>query len=102
MEAYDAVIVAPARSHVSPGPGPGPGRGTGAPAVATATAARFGERAMRLAGVAAVLARWTPDTFWRATPADLETVLIAIAGDGGDAPPDTATIDTLKGLFPDG
>ena len=64
----------------------------------------FAERAARLAGLAGALLGWRPDEFWRATPAELETVLAALAGPqgAGKAPPDAATIAALKEQFPDG
>lgn len=63
----------------------------------------FAECAVRLAGVAGALAGWPPDIFWRATPAELETVLVALAGDDpAAAPPSPATIAVLKERFPDG
>nr|WP_245968650.1 phage tail assembly chaperone [Hephaestia caeni] len=46
---------------------------------------------------------WTPDAFWRATPAELEAVVRALCGDASDpAPPDRATIARLMEAFPDG
>ena len=63
----------------------------------------FAERAARLAGYAGALIGWRPDEFWRATPAELETVLAALVAPGaGEAPPDAATIAALKEQFPDG
>jgi uncharacterized phage protein (TIGR02216 family) len=64
----------------------------------------FAERAIRLAGLAGALLGWRPDEFWRATPAELETILAALAGPqgAGEAPPDAATIAALKEQFPDG
>ncbi|MDB5685363.1 MAG: hypothetical protein JWM75_3061 [Sphingomonas bacterium] len=62
---------------------------------------RFADGAARLAGVAAALAGWRPDEFWRATPAELATVIRALGGD--DAPaagPDE--LRKLKEMFPDG
>ena len=32
---------------------------------------RFADMALRCAGLAASALRWTPDTFWNATPAEL-------------------------------
>jgi hypothetical protein len=54
--------------------------------------------------VAGALAGWRPDEFWRATPQELEAVLIAFAGSegAGDPPPDAALIAMLKEQFPDG
>ena len=65
--------------------------------------AAFSERAVRLAGIAGAIAGWPPDIFWRATPAELEAVLVALAGEGAAAaPPAPAVIATLKERFPDG
>jgi hypothetical protein len=60
----------------------------------------FSEGAGRLAGVAGALLGWRPDEFWRATPAELEAVLRAMAGDspGGAEASDLAR---LKEMFPD-
>jgi hypothetical protein len=64
---------------------------------------RFGPRAARLAGIAGALAGWTPDIFWRATPAELAAVLDALTGEeAGAAPPPPATIAALQELHPDG
>ncbi|WP_298282577.1 phage tail assembly chaperone [Novosphingobium sp.] len=41
--------------------------------------ARFGEVAARLAGQAALLIGWTPDTFWAATPEELAAIVTAAA-----------------------
>ena len=57
--------------------------------------------AARLAGMAGAALGWSPDAFWRATPAELAHVVRALAGDDGDAPPDAATIARLKEAFPD-
>ena len=60
----------------------------------------FSASAARLAGLAGVLLGWRPDEFWNATPAELATVLEAIAGD-----PVGASVDDLarlKRMFPDG
>lgn len=38
---------------------------------------RFGEAAARLAGQAALLIGWTPDTFWAATPEELAVIVAA-------------------------
>lgn len=48
---------------------------------------RFGEAAARLAGQAALLIGWTPDTFWAATPEELAAIVIAAA------PPAASGID---------
>jgi hypothetical protein len=43
---------------------------------------RFSEAAGRLAGLAGALLGWRPEEFWRATPAELGTVLAAMMGPG--------------------
>jgi hypothetical protein len=48
---------------------------------------RFGEGAARLAGQAALLIGWTPDTFWAATPEELAIIVTAAA------PPPAGGID---------
>jgi uncharacterized phage protein (TIGR02216 family) len=64
---------------------------------------RFADAAARLAGLAGVLFGWSPDDFWRATPAELAAVGRALAGDTDDVvPPDAATLARLKEMFPDG
>ena len=62
----------------------------------------FTARAAKLAGHACWLLGWTPDTFWRATPAELAAVLNAAAGSGAGDGVDTATFEQLKERFPDG
>lgn len=63
----------------------------------------FGDSATRLAGVTGWLLGWRPEEFWRATPAELTTVLRAAEGrDGGEVPPDADTLARLKEMFPDG
>lgn len=63
----------------------------------------FAEAAARLAGLAGAVLGWSPDAFWRATPAELAAVVAVLAG-GGDRidPPDAATIAQLQEAFPDG
>ncbi|WP_375288247.1 phage tail assembly chaperone [Sphingomonas sp.] len=61
----------------------------------------FGAAAARLAGLAGVAFGWSPDAFWRATPAELGALVRAIAGEDV-APPDAAAIARLKEAFPDG
>ena len=43
----------------------------------------FGEGAARLAGQVGLLFGWSPDRFWRATPAELRAVLEAAGGEAG-------------------
>ena len=61
----------------------------------------FSDSAGRLAGIAAVLLGWLPEEFWRATPAELATVLTALGGDGA-APVTRDELARLKERFPDG
>ncbi len=64
---------------------------------------RFTTNAARLAGLAGAIAGWRPDEFWRATPAELETVFAAFASPGsGATPPNAATLVALQEQFPDG
>jgi uncharacterized phage protein (TIGR02216 family) len=56
----------------------------------------FGEAARRLAGAAASLLGWTPDTFWTSTPAELCDALMPPG-----EPPSRAAIDALMTRFPD-
>jgi len=56
---------------------------------------------LRLAGLAGAVLAWRPREFWPATPAELASVLSALAGDDGGA----AVADDLarlKEMFPDG
>lgn len=65
----------------------------------------FATQAVRLAGSAGAVLGWSPDAFWRATPAELAAVVRAAAGggaDGGMPPPDAATIAAMRKAFPDG
>ncbi len=57
---------------------------------------RFGEAAARLAGQAALLIGWTPDTFWAATPEELASIVTAAApppADGIDRTTITAMME---------
>lgn len=74
---------------------------------------RFAEAAGRLAGIAGWLLGWRPDEFWRATPAELASVLRAARGQealgeealGGEAlveaGVDGAELARLMGAMPD-
>ena len=62
----------------------------------------FAEAAVRLAGFAGAFLGWTPDAFWRATPAELGAVVMALRGEGGLDPPDGATMAKLREAYPDG
>ena len=61
----------------------------------------FAARAAGAGGIAGAALGWTPDAFWRATPAELAAVVAAIAGERA-APPDAATFARLREAFPDG
>lgn len=64
----------------------------------------FAEGAVRLAGLAGAMLGWSPDAFWRATPAELDAVVSALGADpaAGGVPPDADTMRRLKEAFPDG
>ncbi len=62
---------------------------------------RFGDAAARLAGLAGVMFGWSPEAFWRATPAELGVLVRAVVGEDVD-PPDAATIARLQEAHPDG
>jgi uncharacterized phage protein (TIGR02216 family) len=61
----------------------------------------FADGAARLAGIAGAALGWSPDRFWRATPAELGSVVAALAGEVV-APPDGDTMTRLREAFPDG
>ncbi|MBV9930403.1 MAG: phage tail assembly chaperone [Alphaproteobacteria bacterium] len=60
----------------------------------------FAAAAARLAGLAGVLLGWTPDAFWRATPAELRAALEALAGERA-RPIGRDEIAALMERFPD-
>lgn len=65
----------------------------------------FAQGAARLAGLAGVAFGWSADAFWRATPAELATLVRAVTGMGAGesvAPPDAAAIARLREAYPDG
>ena len=62
----------------------------------------FSEAAARLAGLAGALLGWRPDEFWRATPAELASVLGALTADGRAAPLARDELARLEEMFPDG
>jgi hypothetical protein len=47
---------------------------------------------------------WSPDRFWRATPAELQGIVTAMTGgaEGGGDPPSPATLVRLREMYPDG
>ena len=55
----------------------------------------FGSQAARLAGFCAVVLGWTPDQFWRATPAEVRGV-VGVLAPQGDAPVTRALLDELE------
>lgn len=59
---------------------------------------RFGERAVRLAGVAARVLGWRPDEFWAATPMEMAAAL-----QDGEAvePVESGELRALMARFPD-
>lgn len=61
----------------------------------------FGAAAVRLAGFCSVVLGWSPDQFWRATPAEVAAV-VAVLAPGESAPVDGATLVKLREAFPDG
>ncbi|TMJ18695.1 MAG: phage tail assembly chaperone [Alphaproteobacteria bacterium] len=61
----------------------------------------FVSAAAKLAGLAGALLGWRPDEFWNATPAELATVIAALAGDE-PKPLDANDLARLKEMFPDG
>lgn len=61
----------------------------------------FADAAGRLAGFAGAVLGWSPDAFWRATPAELGAVVAAMTRDL-PTPPDAAAIARLQEAFPDG
>lgn len=67
---------------------------------------RFGAAVLRLAGLAGWHLRWSADRFWSATPAEMETVVRAMLGEGGGhdggASLSTEEVGRLKEMFPDG
>jgi hypothetical protein len=65
--------------------------------------AALGPVAVRLAGVMARVAGWTPDIFWNATPAEAAMVLACWTDEGSASvpPPDAALRARLMEQFPD-
>jgi hypothetical protein len=62
---------------------------------------RFADGAVRLAGIAGVLLGWRPDEFWKATPAEMATVLEAMVPQGQETA-SGADLARLMEMFPDG
>ncbi|MDQ1229316.1 MULTISPECIES: phage tail assembly chaperone [unclassified Sphingomonas] len=62
----------------------------------------FAEEAGRLAGMAGAVLGWSPDRFWRATPAEIHGVVTAMAGRPEGDPPSPATLARLREMYPDG
>lgn len=62
---------------------------------------RFADAALRLAGLAGVTFGWSPEAFWRATPAELGALVRALAGEEV-APLGAAELARLEERFGDG
>lgn len=58
--------------------------------------------AARLAGFAGAVLGWRPDEFWRATPAELASVVQALGSEAQVPPPGRNEIAALMEAFPDG
>jgi uncharacterized phage protein (TIGR02216 family) len=61
----------------------------------------FADVAAQLAARTALILGWRPDDFWNATPAELQGILHALAGEG-ETPPSADAIHQLMTRFPDG
>ncbi len=62
----------------------------------------FTPTAARLAGLAGALLGWRPDEFWRATPAELTTIVDALRQRAPQSdPPTQAAIAQLMEIYPD-
>lgn len=62
----------------------------------------FTNAASRLAGAAGAVLGWSPDAFWRATPAELAAIVAAMRGQDDAPPPDADVIARMMEAFPDG
>lgn len=66
----------------------------------------FSTAIQKLSGVASGILGWTPDQFWRATPAELAVIFVSFATTGADrqaaVPLDAQQLENLKETFPDG
>ncbi len=62
---------------------------------------RFGEAAVRLAGMAGLMFGWSPELFWAATPAELAALARALRGDAAPAL-GGGEVARLMEAFPDG
>lgn len=62
----------------------------------------FSEAARRLAGLAGALLGWRPDEFWRTTPAELASVIEALAGGRAQEGMSRGELERLERMFPDG
>lgn len=63
---------------------------------------RFGDQSAVLAGFAGAFLGWSPDAFWRATPAELGAVVRALGGGEAVMPPDADMLARLREAYPDG
>ena len=64
--------------------------------------AGFGPGALRLVGLMARVAGWSPDQFWQSTPADVAAVLAAWAEDDDAASMERSALAAMMERFPDG
>jgi uncharacterized phage protein (TIGR02216 family) len=55
----------------------------------------FGSSAARLSGLCTVLLGWSPDAFWRATPAEVGAA-VAVLAPAGDAPVTRKLLEELE------
>lgn len=61
----------------------------------------FAPDAVRLLGLMARVAGWSPDDFWQSTPADVAAVLRGWVEDDGVTPLDRSALAAMMELFPD-
>lgn len=61
----------------------------------------FSDAASRLAGTTGALLGWRPEEFWKATPAEVGAVLLALVGEE-QGPASTVDLARLMEMFPDG
>tara|TARA_R110000787_G_scaffold111730_1_gene220649 strand:+ start:23425 stop:23706 length:282 start_codon:yes stop_codon:yes gene_type:complete len=59
----------------------------------------FSSSTHKLSGAVSAVLGWTPDQFWKATPAELATIFAALAD---SVPLGTEQFEKLKEDFPDG
>ena len=66
----------------------------------------FASGARKLAGLVPAVTAWTPEQFWRATPAELAAIFAVFSehapGHFGQVPLGIEQLEQLKEIFPDG